>query len=236
MYNSQNLVTKIKSRSKERNVLIRDMLASCKLNINTLNQISDKKGLSSFALAKIADYLDCSVDYLLGRTDNPEINHGINSETKNNKERFTYNIEDITPMSMVSEEPSVYRIQKEIAILGKVAAGTPILSYEVDYGTIIPENPSASYALIVQGDSMFPVILDRETIEVINQNTLEQGEIGIISVDGSMTCKKFYNFPDHYELRPINPDFEIIYIPKNPSTNLQIRGKVSLTEVQKKRF
>lgn len=23
---------------------------------------------------KIADYLDCSVDYLLGRTDNPEIN------------------------------------------------------------------------------------------------------------------------------------------------------------------
>lgn len=24
--------------------------------------------------AKIADYLDCSVDYLLGRTDNPEIN------------------------------------------------------------------------------------------------------------------------------------------------------------------
>lgn len=26
------------------------------------------------AITKIADYLDCSVDYLLGRTDNPEIN------------------------------------------------------------------------------------------------------------------------------------------------------------------
>lgn len=26
-------------------------------------------------LVKIADYLDCSVDYLLGRTDNPEVNH-----------------------------------------------------------------------------------------------------------------------------------------------------------------
>ena len=26
------------------------------------------------ALTKIADYLDCSVDYLLGRTDNPEVN------------------------------------------------------------------------------------------------------------------------------------------------------------------
>lgn len=74
MYTSHNLVSNIKSRAKERDVLIRDMLMCCELNINALNQISDKKGLSSFALAKIADYLDCSVDYLLGRTDNPDIN------------------------------------------------------------------------------------------------------------------------------------------------------------------
>lgn len=74
MYNSQNLVQRIKNRAKERNVLIRDMLTDCGLNINAISQISDKKGLSSFSLARIADYLDCSVDYLLGRTDNPEIN------------------------------------------------------------------------------------------------------------------------------------------------------------------
>ena len=30
--------------------------------------MSDKKGISSFSLAKIADYLDVSIDYLLGRT------------------------------------------------------------------------------------------------------------------------------------------------------------------------
>ncbi|WP_325213713.1 helix-turn-helix domain-containing protein [Oscillibacter sp.] len=30
--------------------------------------------VSSEVLAAIADYLDCSVDYLLGRTDNPEVN------------------------------------------------------------------------------------------------------------------------------------------------------------------
>ncbi|CUQ22417.1 Uncharacterised protein [Anaerotruncus colihominis] len=74
MYTAQNLVTRIKMRTKERNILMRDMLTECELNINAINQISDKKGLSSFALARIADYLGCSVDYLLGRTDNPEIN------------------------------------------------------------------------------------------------------------------------------------------------------------------
>ncbi len=74
MYNSNNLATRIKSRAKEQVVLLRDMLEACGLNINSLSQMTDKKGLSSFALARIADYLDCSVDYLLGRTDIPEVN------------------------------------------------------------------------------------------------------------------------------------------------------------------
>ena len=30
--------------------------------------------MSCIDLARIADYLDCSVDYLLGRTDNPAVN------------------------------------------------------------------------------------------------------------------------------------------------------------------
>lgn len=35
--------------------------------------------ISSSNLTRIADYLDCSVDYLLGRTDNPEINNMIDA-------------------------------------------------------------------------------------------------------------------------------------------------------------
>ncbi len=72
MYDAQSLAQRIKSRAKEQDVLLRDMLVACDLSINAISQISDKKGLSSFSLAKIADYLDCSVDYLLGRTDNPD--------------------------------------------------------------------------------------------------------------------------------------------------------------------
>lgn len=72
MYNAQNLTEKIKKEAKNKNILIRDMLAECGLSINAISQITDKKGLSSFSLAAIADYLDVSVDYLLGRTENPE--------------------------------------------------------------------------------------------------------------------------------------------------------------------
>lgn len=73
MYNSQNLVENIKAIAKSKNVLVKEMLTDCDLNVNALNQMSDKKGISSFSLAKIADYLDVSVDYLLGRTETPEI-------------------------------------------------------------------------------------------------------------------------------------------------------------------
>ena len=74
MYNAQILIQRIKDQAKQQNMLIRDMLSACNLSINAISQITDKKGLSCFSLARIADYLDCSVDYLLGRTDNPEIN------------------------------------------------------------------------------------------------------------------------------------------------------------------
>lgn len=74
MYTSQELVNRIKEVSKSKNILIKTLLTECQLNVNTLNQLSEKKGLSSFSLARIADYLDCSVDYLLGRTDVPEVN------------------------------------------------------------------------------------------------------------------------------------------------------------------
>lgn len=73
MYNSQKLVENIKALAKSKNILVKEMLVDCGLNVNALNQMSDKKGISSFSLAKIADYLGVSVDYLLGRTEIPEI-------------------------------------------------------------------------------------------------------------------------------------------------------------------
>lgn len=72
MYSAADIVSRIKQQAKTQDVRLRDMLVACEMGINGLSQISDKKGLSSTSLARIADYLDCSVDYLLGRTDNPK--------------------------------------------------------------------------------------------------------------------------------------------------------------------
>lgn len=74
MYNAQILKDRIKEQCKLKKVAVKDMLPECGLSKNAIGQINDTAGMYSFNLARIADYLDVSVDYLLGRTDNPEVN------------------------------------------------------------------------------------------------------------------------------------------------------------------
>lgn len=83
MYNAQCTKDRIKNICKVKKVNMEQMLVDCSLGVNAIRQINDTKGMASFSLAKIADYLDCSVDYLLGRTDSPEItynNHALSGD------------------------------------------------------------------------------------------------------------------------------------------------------------
>lgn len=74
MYDSQEIANRIKTRSKQEGKSLGEVLSSCGLGINTVSKISKGTDILTLNFAKIADYLDCSVDYLLGRTDNPEVN------------------------------------------------------------------------------------------------------------------------------------------------------------------
>lgn len=73
MYNSQITKIRIKELCKAAKISEESVLTRCELGTNAIRQINDKKGMASYSLAKIADILNCSVDYLLGRTDTPDI-------------------------------------------------------------------------------------------------------------------------------------------------------------------
>lgn len=73
MYISTEIAERIKNMSKIRNVSVRKLLADVGLGFNTMSNMKTSMPKAD-NLARIADYLDCSVDYLLGRTDNPEVN------------------------------------------------------------------------------------------------------------------------------------------------------------------
>ena len=73
MYISQDIAQRIRERAKQQNVSIGEMLSSCELGINTISKMAKGTDILTKNFAKIADYLDCSVDYLLGRTDVVEV-------------------------------------------------------------------------------------------------------------------------------------------------------------------
>ena len=84
MYNSQDVVKNIKLVAKEQGKAVGKMLEDCGLSKNALSSMQSGYLPRTENLCKIADYLNVSVDYLLGRTDNPEIITGNNINIGNN--------------------------------------------------------------------------------------------------------------------------------------------------------
>ena len=65
----------IKNECKRKNSTISKMLIECKISKSFIYDLERRdKSPSCDKIIRIADYLDCSVDYLLGRTDNSEVN------------------------------------------------------------------------------------------------------------------------------------------------------------------
>lgn len=76
MENAQ-IASRLKIRCKACGCTISQMLSDCNVNKNFIYDLEKKdKSPSCDKMYRIADYLSCSVDYLLGRTDVPEINRG----------------------------------------------------------------------------------------------------------------------------------------------------------------
>ncbi|EHE96310.1 helix-turn-helix domain-containing protein [Enterocloster citroniae] len=65
----------IKELCKTKKITIKNLLELCDINKGFIYDLEHKQASPSCdKISKIADYLDCSVDYLLGRTDNPNVN------------------------------------------------------------------------------------------------------------------------------------------------------------------
>ena len=67
MKNSQEIAQTIKNMAKNQKVSISKIITDCGLNKNALFTMQSGYYPRLETLVTIADYLDCSVDYLLGR-------------------------------------------------------------------------------------------------------------------------------------------------------------------------
>lgn len=114
----------------------------------------------------------------------------------------------------------------QIPIIGRVAAGQPLLAVEniEDYFPLPAElAPNAElFMLEVSGESMINAgIMDGDRILVQKQNTAHNGDMVVALVEDSATVKTFYKEEGHVRLQPENDHMEPIIVP-----DCEILGKV----------
>ena len=73
MYNLQILEDRIMSIAKQQNLSKNKLLINAELNKSVFDNMKKGQIPSVDKIHKIADYLGCSVDYILGRTNYPNI-------------------------------------------------------------------------------------------------------------------------------------------------------------------
>jgi len=107
----------------------------------------------------------------------------------------------------------------KIPLLGRVAAGTPILAAEnhegyVEYAmTNRNLQPTELFALRISGFSMKDAgLLPNDTIVVQKTNYATNGDIVVALVEDEATVKRYYKENGHYRLQPENDEMEPIIV------------------------
>ncbi len=104
-----------------------------------------------------------------------------------------------------------------IPVLGRIAAGAPILAVEESDEHLDVQadffGGGELFALRVKGDSMVgDHIVDGDVVVVRRQEDVSQGEIAAVLLDDEVTLKRVYKDGGHVELRSANPAVSSIHV------------------------
>jgi repressor LexA len=110
----------------------------------------------------------------------------------------------------------------EVPLVGRVAAGTPIVAEENIEGTVTLDRTlfkgDGLFTLRVRGESMQDIgVFDGDIAVVKQQQAASDGEVVVAIVDGEATLKRFFKKNDKIVLHAENPGFSDIVVtsPKN---------------------
>lgn len=206
-----NTSDRLKSLMRSRNLRQIDILKLCepitrrtgvKIGKNDLSQyVSGKITPGQFKLSVLAEALGVSEQWLMGY--------------------------DVAGPKPPKNSPV------RIPVLGYVRAGIPIEAVEqiLDYEEISSELASTGdfFALSIKGDSMEPKMSAGDVVIVRKQETVENGEIAVVLINGNdATIKKFYRTENGIKLIATNPAYDPFFFTPEEVNTLPVRviGKV----------
>lgn len=159
-----------------------------RIDTKLLKQLRKSKSMTQDAVAKQLN---------IGRTAYTKIENGVQEIDTDAlaklAELFSVSIDYLLGADSVPKPQGV-----KIPVLGRVVAGIPIeaVTEIIDYEEI-PASMAASgeyFALSVQGESMAPRIKEGDVVIVRKQETVENGEVAIVLVNGNEATIKEVHF------------------------------------------
>ena len=166
-----------------------------------------------------------------------EIAKGVNIKSTNSIKKYLDTLEEKNlikrndyqnrSIQIVKKDYSNEKDLVKIPLVGKVAAGIPILAVEnIEDEFIVSKSIFGTsqelFMLKISGDSMIEIgIDDGDYVVVKKQETAENGEIVVAYLDGYSTVKTYYNNGKVITLQPQNPLYQ-----KIETTSCSILGKV----------
>jgi len=146
-------------------------------------------------LIKIADFFECSIDYLVGRTDDPTWRKATKNTAK-----------VITKSPILSEKFEEPKIMLPYYPQSASAGNGNYLFESSSEWRNVPKNSKteeADFMLMISGNSMLPKFSDGDIVLVKKTPSIFEGEIGIFYIDGDAFIKQMGNG----ELISLNPDY-----------------------------
>lgn len=190
------------------------------------------------AIISLADVFDVSIDYLLGHYFRAITDYEMqlikSYRLLNDREKSIVDyICSLAKDNYVNDRAQSIDDFRYIPLYETPAAAGISDPIENDHYSLIRVSNTissrADYAVKIQGNSMLPYITDGETVYVERNAEINNGDIGIFCVDGSMFCKQYYLDKFHnITLVSANPEYQQtnIAIGADSGRSLKYYGKV----------
>lgn len=206
-------MNRIKLLREEKNIYQKDLAKLLDVSVPAINYYeNEKRAMDTKTALTLAEYFDVSVDYLLGKTD---VRNNIDNSNKR-----------------------VYMCP----VYGQISAGQPNWAEECIEGRLMLDpdlmgivNPEEHFFLRVNGESMNKIIRNGAFALIHKQDTIENGEIAVVLVNGyDATLKKFTRQGDLIILEPQSNDETFKTQVYDKTTPIKILGKyVGKMEINK---
>ncbi|TFI67836.1 hypothetical protein CKN63_03280 [Carnobacterium divergens] len=192
-----DIASKIKYALEYRNMKPKDLSEKTGISRSSISEwLSGKYDPKQDKIFLIAKALEIDEGWLLGLNVPIERKSDITSIYNKLEKERQKKVYSFAEQQLEEQNNNIVEFTKNLPIVGKSAANPSILEYgdvNVEQGSFehIPEG--ADCAILIQGDSMEPLIKDGEIVFYRRQEDIENGEIAIVEINGDgVTCKKVY--------------------------------------------